>query len=108
MASKTVTLDITEKELTALVKGAAGAFGYRFYHPYLSIHSEKGFPDCTMVKELGDGGTRLLFAELKSEKGKPTEKQLEWLDLLRRVREVGVYLWKPSDWGEIEGVLRRK
>jgi len=44
--------------------------------------------------------------ELKSEKGKLTEAQCEWLDLLAKVPGVEAHCFKPSDWSQIEGTLR--
>ena len=94
---------ITEKEFMADLKKFAVMLGWKWYHPYLSIHSERGFPDVTLVKP-----PRLIYAELKSEKGKVTDNQQEWLDILSAIPGVEVYLWRPTDedWEEIVRVLR--
>jgi len=72
--------------------------------------SAVGFPDLVLVR---DG--RLIFAELKAEKAKkPSEAQLEWIDALEhhdtrgimQEHHYGVFVWRPSDWDEIEEVLR--
>ena len=64
----------------------------------------KGFPDLVLTR---DG--QLLFIEAKSEKGKPSEDQLEWLRELSKVAysspRVGVHVWQPSNWSAIEQVL---
>jgi hypothetical protein len=60
-----------------------------------------GFPDLVLVR---DGV--LLFAELKSEKGRLSESQIEWIGELGNVQAIRVYLWRPSDWKAIEEVLR--
>ncbi len=52
----------------------------------------KGFPDMVLVR---DG--RILFRELKAEKGKLTPEQAEWIDaLLLAGQDAGV--WRPSGW----------
>lgn len=74
-----------------------------------------GFLDLVMVRE-----ERLIFAELKSEKGRITDAQALWLADLRRVAQmtdnvfddnswpiIRVYVWRPPDWldGSIQAVL---
>ena len=100
---KATDLAITEKQFESQVKGLARVFGWLYYHTWRSIHSPAGFPDCVLVR-----GSRLIFAELKSEKGKVSPAQQEWLDALGNVgdKDVQVYLWRPSDWDKIEEVLR--
>lgn len=93
---------MTEAQLQNCVRDCADLFGWRYYHPWMSVKSAKGYPDCTLVR-----GDRLVFAELKSERGQVTEAQLAWLlDLKRAGAET--YVWRPSDWlsGEIEAALR--
>ena len=62
-----------------------------------------GFPDLVLVRH-----SRLMFVELKSEKGRIRPEQHGWLNALRQVYEVEVHIWRPSDWtnGEIEAALR--
>ena len=84
--------------------GLAHIYGWRLvYHTFRSQHSPSGFPDYVLVRE------RVVFAELKTEKGKPTPFQTEWLDGLRSAG-AEVYLWRPSDLtsGEIGRVLSRR
>lgn len=104
---------MTEDQLLAAVLGTprkpglALALGWRGYHTHRSEHSPAGFPDLCLVK---DG--RLVFAELKTERGKTTEDQDGWLEDLGIVEDVArhrttvedahrpivsVYLWRPSD-----------
>jgi hypothetical protein len=47
----------------------------------------------------------VVFAELKREGKKPTAEQQRWLDALAATGAVEAYLWRPSDWPEIELVL---
>lgn len=74
--------------------------GWLAYHTYDSRRSEKGFPDLVLVR-----GDRVIFAELKSAKGKLSPAQEKWRDgLLQAVAEW--HLWRPADWPEIEETLK--
>lgn len=90
----------TEKQFQAQVIRYATLMGWRTYHTWLSVKSAAGFPDLVLVRR-----PRLVFAELKSERGTPTDEQQAWLDDLRASGQQA-FLWKPSDWDEIERVLR--
>jgi hypothetical protein len=95
--------DILEKEWDATLfnsqKGLAPMLGWRLcYHTLRSKGSQSGFPDRLLVRE------RVIFAELKREKGNPTETQIEWLDGLA-IAGAEVYLWRPSDLDEIAKIL---
>lgn len=57
-----------------------------------------GFPDLCLVRE------RIVFIELKAEKGTMSDNQLAWGDALR-VAGVEYHCFKPRDWDEIERVL---
>jgi hypothetical protein len=48
---------------------------------------------------------RLLFVELKSERGKLRPEQSDWLDVLRLLPQAEVYLWTPADWDRLVEVL---
>ncbi len=93
---------ISEKDFEGQIRDLAKLFGYKYYHTWGSFHSPMGFPDCVLVK-----GGRLIFAELKSEKGKVSVPQQEWLDALGGVANVEVYLWRPDDFDEIVKILQR-
>lgn len=66
-----------------------------------------GFPDCVLLR-----GDRLIFAEIKSEKGQLTPAQNEWLDALAEVggatnfQEIQTYVWRPDMLEEIAEILR--
>lgn len=88
------------------------------YHPMLSKWSERGWPDLTMVR-VRRGIRRLLFAELKSDRGQVTPRQAQVLALLRHLEgkwmiaqdpshlmlHVEVHVWRPNDLGDIVRVL---
>ena len=65
--------------------------------PYRATAASPGFPDLVLARR----GT-VMFAELKTEKGKTTIYQDDWAQQLGDLW----HLWRPSDWPEIEKVLR--
>jgi hypothetical protein len=95
---------MSETDLQGKIRRLARLRGFSLiYHTRDSRRSDVGFPDLVMIK-----GRRLLFAELKKQKGsRTTPEQLEWLSALTYVG-VETYLWKPSDLidGTIDRILR--
>lgn len=93
---------VEQREIDFLrhVLAYAKARGWLTYHTHISKRSTEGWPDVVFAKP-----GRLVIAELKREKGgRVTPAQREWLAVLRTVLS-DVYLWRPSDWPEIEKVL---
>lgn len=90
--TRSVLAGTTEADLQATVVDAARACGWLVYHTYDSRRSAAGFPDLVLARH-----GELLFVELKSAKGKTSRDQDEWLDALRCVAGVGVYVWRPED-----------
>lgn len=99
---KVLDAAMTERELLETVRAHAVAFRWAYYHTHDSRHSTSGFPDLVLAKP-----PRLLFVELKSEKGRLTGTQEAWLWDFDQCG-VETYVWRPSDLssGEIESVLR--
>jgi hypothetical protein len=97
----TVAPAITEAQFLRQVQHLAAMFSWRGYHPALSKWSERGWPDIALCRP-----PRLILAELKSEFGKVTPQQAEWLADLARCPGVEVYLWRPSDFERIVELLR--
>jgi len=81
---------ISEKDLQSAVVEVMQWKGWLTYHTHDSRRSNPGFPDLVAVK-----GSRVLFVEFKSEKGKMREEQLEWLSKLAKTT-VEVYVVRPS------------
>jgi hypothetical protein len=81
------------------VRQLAELKGWLVYHTHDSRRSDEGFPDLVMSRD------RVVFAELKSEKGKLSEKQLEWVAGLRDLAGAEVYVFRPSDWDRVVEVL---
>lgn len=57
------------------------------------MQGNPGFPDLVLVRP-----PRVLFVELKSEKGKLSEHQRDWIADLRGCPHIDVRVWFPSDW----------
>jgi len=92
---------ITEREFLRQVAELARLYRWRVYHPWLSIRSDRGWPDVAMVRP-----PRLVLAELKTARGKVSPHQAEWLDLLGACPGVEVFLWRPDDIQRIAEILR--
>lgn len=60
-----------------------------------------GFPDLVLVRD------RVIFAELKSEKGKLSNTQEEWFITLGTANQEA-YCWRPGDWDKIVEILKRQ
>ena len=92
-------IPISEASFQAQVKSLAYLHGWSLHHSQPSMTrtgryittGSTGFPDIVMAHEQRG----LIFAELKTEKGKPSEAQLHWLRTLHPHAEC--YLWRPSD-----------
>jgi hypothetical protein len=50
IASQMPPTALTEKDFTRQVRDLAEMLGWKFYHPWLSIHSPRGFPDLALCK----------------------------------------------------------
>lgn len=91
-----------EKVFRQQVLDLARLLGYKAYFSWTSIHSPRGFPDLVLASP---ERRRLVFAELKSEKGRVMPAQQEWLQCLRDCGQE-VYVWRPSDFEEIVKCLK--
>jgi hypothetical protein len=90
---------ISENMFMQQVIDYARSRGWKVYHVFDSRRSEPGFPDLLLVRR------RLVMAELKTQTGKLTRAQREWLEALRQCG-IAVYTWRPSDWRQIEMILQ--
>ena len=101
-ASDALRLDLnatSERDFQRSVVELAELYGWMIYHTYDSRRSNPGFPDLVMVRD-----NRVIFAELKTMKGKVTKHQERWLEALTKT-QVEVRLWRPSDINDKEEVL---
>jgi VRR-NUC domain len=91
---------VTEGQLQRQVLQLARLRGWLAYHPYDSRHSEAGWPDLALCRP-----PRLLLVELKSSRGRVSQAQRRWLDLLGQCPGVECYCWRPADWPGIVEAL---
>jgi hypothetical protein len=104
LASAAELSGMNEKAFLKQVVALAKYLGWRHYHTFISKGSDPGFPDLVLVRQ----GFPVIFAELKSERGKLTESQGEWITLLSQNRLHQAFVWRPSDWDEIKVVLMER
>lgn len=74
--------------------------GWEFHHQRISRQSKDGWPDCSLVRP-----PRLIFVEIKRIGDTVSRAQWYWLTLLSQVPAVECYVFWPTDWGEVVGVL---
>ena len=99
---------ITEKQLSDNIVNLARMLGWLVHRDptWRATGTDPGYPDLTLVARDG----RIIFAELKTDKGKLTDAQEDWGRALTNYQAnfgVNYYLWRPSNWyaGEVEKVL---
>jgi hypothetical protein len=90
-----------ERHFQTRVVKLAQVFGWRIFHPWISIRSAAGWPDLFMVRR-----DQAIAAELKTMRGRFMPEQNAWLEALGEVPGIAVYKWRPKDWDEIVAVLR--
>jgi hypothetical protein len=99
---------MTERELEDVICELLDTFGIWYHHDRPArtgrvaggkevwrnhFRGQNGVPDFDPI--LGNG--RIIYAELKTQKGRLSPEQTEWL---HRLKAAGaeVYVWRPIDW----------
>jgi VRR-NUC domain len=104
-----VNATVTEREFQKALTDALSVLCWRWCHfrPAMTrkgwrtaISGAQGFPDVIAVR-----GERVIFVELKAEKGRLSDAQGQWLAALGLAGQE-VHCWRPSDWDVIEETLR--
>jgi hypothetical protein len=90
----------TESGFQQAVIDLATLLNWKVYHTYDSRRSEAGYPDLTCVK-----GQRIIFAELKTDRGRVSPAQRDWLAALAGVPGVLACVWRPRDFAAIQAAL---
>lgn len=93
---------LTEKAWQAQVIELATLYGWEHYHPFTSIRSTPGWPDLTLIRP-----PELLFAELKTDRGRLTAAQRHWIAMLVAC-DMEVHVWRPADFRDVHDRLRRR
>ena len=96
----------TEKSFQSAVMKLAKQAGWLRFHPRPSqapsgryvtnFDGDKGWPDLALARN----GV-VVLAELKTESGKLTDGQKEWIEASGGL----IRVWRPSDWNEITETL---
>ena len=92
--------NISEKKLQAYVVGIAQRYGWMIYHTYDSRRSNPGWPDLVLCRP-----PRLAIIELKTDVGRISKDQMNWLIQLNQCPGVEVAVIRPSDMVAIPGHL---
>ncbi len=100
-ARQVLAAAMTETDLMAAVRTACRHLRLLAYHTHDSRRSEPGFPDLVIV------GRRVIYRELKTQRGRLSRHQKEWLAALQEAGQDAT-VWRPSDWlaGEITRELQ--
>lgn len=130
--------ELTEAAWQSQVFGLLRFYGWRFHHapdnrPVVAAGGragrqhvgDKGFPDVVATRHLAGYRPELIFAELKTNKGRYGPGQLDWLIALEYVADtvaeviywrenqvervpapaIAVYTWRPRDRDQVEEIL---
>ena len=90
---------LSERDFQRQVLDLARLHHWTVYHTFDSRRSTAGFPDLVLVRP-----PRLIFAEIKTQTGKVTPAQWDWLHSLQACGQYAA-LWRPSDLRRIERTL---
>jgi hypothetical protein len=93
---------LTEAQFQRTVTEALRVHGWKVWHNTVAWRSDAGWPDLVAVHP---GQKRVLFLELKTERGKLSEKQGHWRDLLVEAGQEW-YCLRPSDWELAQAIFR--
>lgn len=94
---------VTETQWRQQVLTWAEREGWLRYFTFDSRHSIAGFPDLVLCRP-----PRLIFAELKTQRGGLTPAQLAWIAALKCVPGIEVYVFRPADEMTVKATLGRK
>lgn len=90
MTSNALAPLIAEKDMQDAIRMAALRNGWMFFHTHDSRRSDAGYPDCICVK-----AGRILFFELKAQKGRVSPQQRRWIAALSDVPMVLAAIVRP-------------
>ena len=94
---------MTEGDFQVQVVTLARSMGWKHYHTYDSRRSAAGWPDLVLTHPKHG----ILFRELKTQTGRITGAQQEWIDMLG-LAGLDAGVWRPADLynGVIPAALR--
>lgn len=91
--ARRVAGEMSESTLQARVIAHARTLGWLVYHTHDSRRSQPGFPDLVLVHEKQE---RVLYRELKTQRGRVRPEQTAWLRALTRAGQDAA-VWRPTD-----------
>jgi hypothetical protein len=92
---------VSEAEFQKRITDLCDWLHLKWHHETDSRKSKKGWPDLVIA-----GPNHVIFVELKTDKGRVSAEQQQWLDTLERAGAT-VAVWRPADWPNIQRILRR-
>ena len=105
-------MEVKEADFQKIVINMAKMHGWLVHHPLPSMNKrgiwathelgDHGFPDLVLAHPSG----RVIFAELKSDKGKISPLQSRWITTLQQ--GAVVWVWRPADINWISQYLSLK
>lgn len=110
--SKADVVEQTERQFADAVVELAQLLGWEVKRDptWRATAASPGYPDLTLAHA---NQRRIIFAELKTDKGRITSEQHRWLDTLDEAAyesvercNVSAVVWRPRDWPEIELALK--
>lgn len=110
-ARAVLDLQVSERQFQEQIVALARLNGWRVHWTWNSLHSPKGWPDlalCRLNPTARGTTSELVFLECKTERGRLTEAQRDWLFILGAVPGVVARVVRPSDWPDIVELLSRR
>ena len=89
----------TEAAFQAKIAETCDLLGLAWHHETDSRRSKPGFPDLCIV------GNRVIFLELKTERGIVSKEQQAWIDRINASTGGWARVVRPSDWDLIYKLL---
>lgn len=89
-----------ESSFQAWIVREARCQGWRAFHAFDMRNSAAGFPDLVLVR-----AERMIVVEVKTDAGRVSDAQREWLGALGLVDGCTAYVWRPRDRHLISGLL---
>jgi len=92
---------VREADFQEQVVQLAGLLGWAVWHDTDARRNHAGFPDLVLVRD------RVVFAELKAQRGRLTGGQEAFL---ARLADAGAetHVWRPGDWPAIHATLNAR
>lgn len=91
---------LSEKAWQEQVVELASYYRWRHFHPFDMRRSDAGWPDLVLAR-----APELIFVELKTDRGRLSAAQVDWIELLRGCGQE-VHVWRPRDFGAVHERLK--